>query len=466
MEGGGGAGAAAARRDERRRLFLADLDSVRQAAAVESRAPHWSPRSVPTRLRGVIRMSVLVGGRVVVTDFQLLDGRVFLALGPTGFGDLVCADPMDGEWPLEACIRGPSLEESLYLMLTGGRQLGTDALAPYEFSVIEDVTLRRQVARQLANHRVTDLERLVSQQGLVNGVIEMLATCGLPSDQASAIGSSWSAWCDAAKRFACVSGVVPAQALEGPVDADSHALIRDALHQVEAPSACTRALARIADPDGDIVSRSRAYVHVLDPLRRANPENEAGERLLRDWVDAWYHRSVAAAINADILDSHIPRGDETAHGWDDRHWLTIDSELASELGAMPPEVFAGLRFRTRHDAQAWWKDDRHARKVAHRRLAVLIEQHIERVSMGKLIVSGSSKVVVLMAAVLVTGLDTHGWIKGIVLIIAALLAAGPELYAISRLSGRRLDRRFSVSPRSPRNRAHRRGRVRRAPRPA
>jgi hypothetical protein len=430
----------------RRRLYLADLDSVRQAAAVPGSAETWRPRIVPERLRGIVRMAVLIGGQVVVTDSQLLDGRVFVALGPTHFGDLVPADHADGQWPLEVCVRGESLTSSLAEMLAPRDACMADPmskLVPYEFSIVEDTALRRHVAREIGRHTVRDLRAAIAADGPIAGVIGLLRDSGLPAAQAGAIGRQWAAWCSADDRFRVVPNVVPPHALGGAADPTSRQLITVALSAVDAPRACFAALDRIAS-DSDVSSRSRAYGQVLEPLRKADRANEVGAELLRVWVDAWYHRSTAQAIDADVIESNLNTAALPDRQWDSRHWLTVDPGIADDLGQMPREVFAGLRYRSRHDTSAWWNDRRRSLRGAQRRLALLIEQETEQLSFGRLVGSGVSKVIVLMAAVLITAIEVHGWVKALVLVAAALFAAGPEAYELWRLRGRRLDRRFSV----------------------
>lgn len=427
----------------RRRLYLADLDSVRQAASIDGPVASWTPAEVPVSLRGIVRMAVLIGGTVVVTDTQLLDGRVFIALGPTGFGDLVAADHLDRRWPLEVCVRGATLGDSLRAMLAPSDDAAA-RLAPYEFSVTGDAVQRRRIARRLGECTIGDLDALIVSHGPVAGVVEMLRCCGLGDADAASLAERWTAWCQAVDRFACAPNVVPSSALAGTVPAAEVERVRDVLKESGAAAECDVALERIADPGQNISTRSRAYVEVLEPLRLAGDAHAAGAEVLRSWVDAWYHRATAQAINADVLEARITGVGDVARRWDERHWLTLDGSMVGEVGEMPPEVFAALRFRSRHDIPSWWNERKRDRRLAHRRLALLIEQEIERLSFARLIFSGFSKVVVLMAAVFVTAIDVHGWLKVVVFVAAALFAAGPEIHDLWRLRGRRLDRRFAV----------------------
>lgn len=70
-----------------RSAILFDLDSLSQRELYTQ-----TPNSVvdaPHALAGIIRAAVLYGDRLVITDSQLFDGSLLLALGPSGLGEIL-----------------------------------------------------------------------------------------------------------------------------------------------------------------------------------------------------------------------------------------------------------------------------------------------------------------------------------------------------------------------------------------
>ena len=92
-----------------RRVMVADFDSVRQMEMWQREGAAEAER----RLTAMLRLAVLLEGRLILTDSQLLDGIYFLTHGPAGIARLLGCNPE--RIPLTVSLEGRfhSLEESL-----------------------------------------------------------------------------------------------------------------------------------------------------------------------------------------------------------------------------------------------------------------------------------------------------------------------------------------------------------------
>lgn len=427
------------------RLYFTDLDTVAQVAAVDGVPHRWGESTVPVQLRGVVRVAVLMGGRLVLTDNQLLDGRVFAALGPAGFGRLVAAHPADGAWPLEVHARRADLAASLRALLVLTDEPAAP-LAGYRFSVLDDESAGR-VAAALSLLTVAELDAAIAEVGVSGGVAAILEKCGADAAQCRALARVWQAWIDAQPWFTVMERTVrpPFTEHPGAGHVESAAAV---LQRAGVPMEGRETLERLADPAYGIDNRSLAY-RELDALADQGRAFARAADVLRQWVDARYQRAQAESIGADLLESRVGRDrDRDVQVWDDRHVLTLDDELARDVGEMPPEVFATLRFQTRGHMRAWWAADRRARRRAQRQLAFAVAQQTETADVTRLVRSAGGKVVVLVAALGVVEIHAEGWWRALVVAVAACFTAAPELYEARELRGGRLDRMVNLARQS------------------
>lgn len=426
-----------------RRLYLTDLDSAAQVHAVPGSAHQWTERLVSAHLRGVLRMSILMGGKLMLTDTQLLDGRVFAALGPSGFGRLISAHASSRGWPLEIFARGPDLQSSLRGLLVAEDQ--PDAPLNRLFFSCLEAPYAGRVATELGNHAVSELDEYISRHGAAGGLAAMLEKCGANGADCDALARVWQSWVDAQSSFVVTQYVV-SPAFEAPPGQQRLERAYTALDRCGVGREGRAALDRLLDPAAHITSRSAAY-QLLDEVALQGPADARAATILRRWVDAWYHRFRADSIGADVLESRSRQAlsDDAGQIRDDRHVLTLDAEFARDLGEMPPEVFATLQFQTRHHTTAWWADDRSARRRAQRRLAFAIAEQTETADLTRLWRSVAGKALVLVLAVIVVELKAQGIWRTLVVVVAACLTALPEVYEARSLLPGRLDRMLNLT---------------------
>jgi hypothetical protein len=416
-------------------LFSSVLDTVNQATIVAGSAEDWSEASVPAGLRGSIRMSILMGGQQMLTDTQLLDGRVFLALGPAGFERLVAAFGSHGPWPLEVVTRHGDLAACLRgLVVSVDRP---DApLAGFWFSVLSDDPTRERVKKALDGLTVRELdEAIAARGGVAAGLAHVLEVCGGGPGECAALARAWQDWIDAQRHFAVREGPVTHLLADPPAPAMVSA-VRERLAALGAPAGCFAAVDRLVGPD--VVTRSDAYA-VLAPLTAPDEREPVAE--IKRWVNAWHQQVIADRVDALVV---TPRDD--AGPYADAHCrLFVEPTVSRELSEMPPTIFSDVRYQVRHDSPQWWSEVDRKRRRAQRRLAFTLHRTTEKSDLGQARLGVLTKLLVLLGAVAIAAVPTSGVLLTVVVFVVAFaLSVASELRELWRLRPGHLDQVFEL----------------------
>lgn len=419
----------------RQRLFSSELDTVNQAAIIGGPAETWSEASVPAGLRGSIRMSILMGGQQMLTDTQLLDGRVFLALGPAGFERLVAAFGSHGPWPLEVVTRKGDLAACLRCLVVHDDR--PDApLAGFWFSALADDPTRERVKKALDALTVRELdEAIAARGGVAAGLAHLLEVCGATPDESAALGRAWQDWIDAQRHFAVREGAVT-NLLADPPDHASLAAVRRQLTALRAPASCFAVVEELAGPN--VVTRSDAY-EVLAPLTAPDEHEPVAE--IKRWVNAWHQQVIANRVGAFVV---TPRDDGGPYA-DGHCRLFVEPTVSRELSEMPPTIFGDVRYQVRHDSPQWWSEVDRKRRRAQRRLAFTLHRTTEQSDLSQARLGVLAKLCVLLGAVAIAAVPTSGVLLTVlVFVVAFALSVAPELRELWRLRPGHLDQVFEL----------------------
>lgn len=425
------------------RLFSPDLDTVNQAKVMRDDAATWTPMSVPSEVRGALRMSVLMGGRLMLTDTQLFDGCIMTALGADGFAQLVASQTSHDRWPLEVLMRGTDLATSLRGLLVDDRRDAPDeSLAGFWFSVLPGDE-RESVRDNLEMFTVNDLDgEIEAAESAAVGVATLLARAGADPEVARSLGRVWQGWIDAERRF-YREQVAMSRLLQGAPPPAARERLR--VLSKNADAQVVEAAERLC---GDkVVTRSDAY-NLLEEIPDAFAEHREG---IREWVNDWHQHEVARRMKAVIVRSRAG-SPPSISDWRASYELFVSPRIAAELSTMPSEVFSVVAYRTRdHDVSAWWTARERERRRAQRRLAHALSISTDRGDLRRTRINGCFKLFVLLAAVLMAEWDPdQAWVKYVVLCGAALLSVAPEIAVAWSLTSVRLDKVFCLHPREAR----------------
>ena len=131
--------------------MLLDLDTLRQREAWDALepAPGTGERDAASALAGALRLGFLYGARLVLTDTQVFDGVLLLALGPRGLAELLGSVHRTD---VVVTMRAPTPEASLAGMLAAPEFVSaTDELG---WSAEEVDRRRQEWVRAIARDRV------------------------------------------------------------------------------------------------------------------------------------------------------------------------------------------------------------------------------------------------------------------------------------------------------------------------
>lgn len=403
--------------------------------------------SVPSEVRGALRMSVLMGGRLMLTDTQLFDGCIMTALGSHGFAQLVASQTSHDRWPLEVLTRCSTLEASLRGLMVDDRHDEPEApLAGFWFSVLPEGE-REGVRDALGEFRVRDLdEEIANAPGVGQGVAALLVRAGASGVIAARLGTTWQSWIEAENHFH-KEQVAMTRLLDTTPPSAAEVRLRALVNGAE--DAVVRAAEQLCG--AAVVTRSDAYNVLLEVPDALADDREA----LREWVDDWHQHEVAQRMRAVLVRSRSDAQPSLAD-WRPSYDLFVHPKIAGELSAMPPEVFSGVVYRTREqDVSAWWAARGRERRKVQRRLAYALTTSTDRDDLRRTRINGFLKLFVLLAAVLIA--EWHPpqtWVKYAVLGAAAVLSVAPELAVAWSLTSLRLDKVFCLHPRLTKDTGH------------
>ncbi|MBP3043230.1 hypothetical protein KKR91_09470 [Arthrobacter jiangjiafuii] len=310
---------------------------------------------------GVLRAADILSQRILLLDVQVLDGALFLTLGPDGIRNILArTDSLDGV--LAVASRKPTLAESLRSILLGS-DLDRTVLARFEFSALtafcvqplpladrlqlrDSERLRNCPPEEVARTVAAELQAAAESDNPAHQVHE-------PTGPFAQLELAWSAWIDEVD-----SGRLSLKEWDGGFD------LAAALERRVVPSG----LATAGDPAVDAavaflsrsVYRTEALAYLSDHAAALNDR----EQLLRDWWMNAYFDALAAMHGTNWLrfspdpgtqDSLPPRRFGSRRRAMGRNGATIQFQgsLVSTLHEMQPPVYALLRHQARAAIREW-----------------------------------------------------------------------------------------------------------------
>jgi hypothetical protein len=324
--------------------MIVNLDSLAQREEFDRSGPAASL----ARVVAMLRVGRLLGGTVLLTDAQLLDGYLLLSLGPKGVG---CAIGPH----VAVRARAATLDDAL----AGLVDTGAPTLAGFEFSSLPHTTAaeRRALADRLSGLSAERFRALRSTGGTLAALRWALLSAGAAPHAADALAGAWQRWlqADASGEVVVETFVRPELDL-GP--AAARRPLAPLLDSPDAEEVASRLEARIADG----ASRSR----LRGDVERARLGAE-DRQMAHEWLDAIYVRSLAGQHQALVLE--LPRtGDpgplrRRATG---ESTLSLGSGTLDSLGQVSSATFDLIVDRTREDARRWRAGNRprHLRQLS------------------------------------------------------------------------------------------------------
>lgn len=423
------------------RLYSAAFDSVRQAAG-------WGHPTGRRSLVARLRLACLLSGEVVLTDTQVLDGVMFLELGPDGVRERLGADPSAvGLDRVVVAARDVDLGRALLDML---RPLSGTKVKRFRFSSLR-LGQADAEALELAMHKRSfpRLERRAEELGVAEAVGELLEQCGLPPVAARRQATAWRAWIHAAADGRVVVrpwGEPPdwAQLLvDAPVDELAPGVLSPAERDVvtvwrSKPFNRSEFYAAVADADLDAASDHRLRAWYDDVYNRgAAQQHQAGYIAL---VDSSTSREASAVEDAIA----VARGRRSS-----ADPVRLPTHVLDALGVMPGPVFDTARFASRSGVAAWLGGDpKGMHQVAYCLDRALEQPHPRRERMEALGVLGLGAVAALTGGAVVA-LDLSGAIAATLALAATALgflgSGVRDLLLLRRTSGGHLAGLVDVS---------------------
>lgn len=172
-----------------RGIFASEYSAMTQSAIM--RAPFGR-----TEYIGQLRLDVLLAGRLVVPDSQLLDGRFFLETGPDELRRQVSIGPQH-PLPLRIRPRRGTLEETLAVWL---ERRGSEYLNGFPFNAIRSDDARAALADALTQTKAEALRARLSGQPSIPKALalflrDLLRARGFDADDDVAVlERGWSLW--------------------------------------------------------------------------------------------------------------------------------------------------------------------------------------------------------------------------------------------------------------------------------
>jgi hypothetical protein len=414
------------------RLYSAAFDSVRQAEG-------WQSPEDRRQLIGRLRLSCLVSRTVVLTDTQVLDGAMFLDLGPDGLRRLLGGDPeVAGLDRVAVAARRADLGEALLAML---HDAGSDRVRPFRFSALGlDASGQASLATLLSAEPFADLARRAQELGAASAVAELLLRCGVPCGVVGQHEFRWSSWLDAAR-----TGHVAVEEWGPPPPWQE--LLRAAPY--EALLGLSQQEKELIRPWRDAgLDRSGFYLWV-----ESSEVPSASCVRLKAWYDDVYHRGAARQHGAGYIALVGSNPDRAAAALEDEvaqlraartasSRVVLPLDLLDGLGAMPGTTFDAARFAARTGIESWLAGERDGmRRVAYA-MEVALEQPDPRRARREalLVLSAGALAAALAVAVLVLSLD-GGVAVALGLVATALGFVGSglrDLVLLRQTSGGRL----------------------------
>lgn len=427
-----------------RRLFLRDLDSVTQHRFVVGEPEEWTALSVRPGFSAAVRLAMLLGQRVVVTNSQLFDGRAFLAWGPSGFGELVggTRDIVSRGLPLTVLARHDDLSQALVNLVRPDD--GGPHLKAFKFSVLSESDAQA-VMTKLEGMEVAAFDARVLANGPAHALGETLQDCGLTPARCEALVERWQAWIDAESLVTVSSGWAGRPELTRLSKVEL-----DRFDAVAGADTSARAwVQEYADPESGIGSRSDAY-DVLDS--KVEMDRTTREEL-RSLVDDRYNMSIARQRKCDYIEIGLTGTDDerkldlrsTEYSRrDDRdatNHIRLEGKGLSGLAEMPPNVFSRLRYQTRDASAEWWSQKRRSAARAQRTIAYAIRLATEQPRPSRLVRQAVLTLVVVFLLAFLPALlssTSSWWLLGIAGGLLALGASVPEFVTLWSLRSRSL----------------------------
>lgn len=343
----------------RKRFFSDYYDSINQRAY-----PIISGELDSNDLyRGRLRLDSFVSESLVLVDTQVLDGELFIDLGPEALRKLL-ARSEDEAMPVEIRSRAETLENSLLAFF---RRPEKQKCLPFSISLLRDDATRTAVMERLS---ATDSGKLNSYRD----ILEILSATGVPTSEIERIEGGWRRWFEAEGR-----GLVVVRQWEGNWDLDSF------LGGIKAIGPClqTQCGTELAHWTWDNRWNRSAIDAKLNAVSvECTRDDELQDiRRILSWFNSGYNRNVSNQHGCDTFES-VAVSPTFLHEFDARNpeyeaaqcaCVELPKGFLQRLGSMPSSSLQQFYWNQHDNLRAWWnKGDTEALKKSANALTTMI----------------------------------------------------------------------------------------------